>query len=323
MVWNRLLLPISVIGALSTTAAMAQTAPVVGFLNSASVSNYGQMAAAFREGLKQTGFVPGENVQIEYRWANDSYDKLPQLAKELVDRRVAVIFANSPSIPHAKNATSAIPIVFSSGDDPVRLGFVSSLNRPGGNVNGVAIMSNELAAKRLSILRDLVPNTRKVAVLFNTDFGPSSRFVAEVESAAKSLLIELRFLTAASEREIEDAFVALNADRPDALLIGPGPFLDSRRNLLISLAEKSNIPAGYETRASAEAGGLTSYGANVAEAYRQAGTYVGRILKGEKPSEMPVFLATKVEFIVNNRAAKALNIPVNPNLLSAADEVIE
>jgi putative ABC transport system substrate-binding protein len=302
---------------------MAQTAPVVGFLNSASVSNYGQMAAAFREGLKQTGFVPGENVQIEYRWANDSYDKLPQLAKELVDRRVAVIFANSPSIPHAKNATSAIPIVFSSGDDPVRLGFVSSLNRPGGNVTGVAIMSNELAAKRLSILRDLVPNTRKVAVLFNTDFGPSSRFVAEVESAAKSLLIELRFLTAASEREIEDAFVALNADRPDALLIGPGPFLDSRRNLLISLAEKSNIPAGHETRASAEAGGLTSYGANVAEAYRQAGTYVGRILKGEKPSEMPVFLATKVEFIVNNRAAKALNIPVNPNLLSAADEVIE
>jgi putative tryptophan/tyrosine transport system substrate-binding protein len=313
----------AVIGALSATAALAQTPPVIGFLNSASVSGYGPMAAAFREGLKQTGFVPGENVQIEYRWANDAYDNLPQLAKELVERRVTVIFANSPSIPHAKNATSSIPIVFSSGDDPVRLGFVDSLNRPGGNLTGVAIMSNELAAKRLSILRDLVPNTRKVTVLINTDFGPSSRFKADVESAAKNLSIELSFLNTASDREIEDAFVSLNADRPDALLIGPGPFLDSRRILLISLAEKSKIPAGYETRASAEAGGLTSYGANVADAYRQAGTYVGRILKGEKPSEMPVMLATKVEFIVNNKAAKALNIPLNANLLSAADEVIE
>ena len=243
MLWNRLFLPVSLIGALSATAALAQTTPVIGFLNSASVSGYAPMAAAFREGLKQAGFVPGENVQIEYRWANDSYDKLPQLAKELVERRVAVIFANSPSIPHAKNATSSIPIVFSSGDDPVRLGFVSSLNRPGGNLTGVAIMSNELAAKRLSILRDLIPNTRKVAVLINTDFGPSSRFKADVEGAAKNLSIELSFLNAASDREIEDAFGSLNADRPDAILIGPGPFLDSRRILLISLAEKSNIPS--------------------------------------------------------------------------------
>jgi putative tryptophan/tyrosine transport system substrate-binding protein len=161
--------------------------PVVGFLNSASPSGYAQMAAAFREGLKQTGFVPGESVQIEYRWANDSYDKLPELVQQLVQRRVAVIFANSPSIPHAKNATNSIPIVFTSGDDPVRLGFVASLNRPGGNLTGVAIMSNELAAKRLSLLRDLVPNTRRVAVLINADFGPSSGFRADVENAAKAL----------------------------------------------------------------------------------------------------------------------------------------
>jgi putative ABC transport system substrate-binding protein len=323
MVWKRLPWSICIAVAFGLTAAFGQSMPVVGFLNSASPSGYAQMAAAFREGLKQTGFVPGESVQIEYRWANDSYDKLPELVQQLVQRRVAVIFANSPSIPHAKNATNSIPIVFTSGDDPVRLGFVASLNRPGGNLTGVAIMSNELAAKRLSLLRDLVPNTRRVAVLINTDFGPSSGFRADVENAAKALPVDVTFLKAGSDREIEEAFALMSTDRPDALLIGPGPFLDSRRSLLISLAQNSSIPTGYETRASAEAGGLTSYGANVADAYRQAGTYVGRILKGEKPSEIPVALATKVEFIINGKTAKTLNLQVNPNLLSAADEVIE
>lgn len=323
MVWKVLLRSIYVFAAVSATPAYTQPIPVIGFLNSASPSGYAAMAAAFREGLKQAGFVPGENVQIENRWANDTYDKLPQFAQELVQRRVAVIFANSPSIPHVKNATGSIPIVFTSGDDPVRLGFVESLNRPGGNLTGVAIMSNELAAKRLSLLRDLIPNTRRVAVLINTDFGPSSRFRADVESAAKSLAIELTFQKTSSDQEIEDAFVSMNADRPDAILVGPGPFLDSRRSSLISLAEKSNIPAGYETRASAEAGGLTSYGANVADAYRQAGAYVGRILKGEKPAELPVALATKVEFIINGKTAKALRIDLNPSLLAVADEVIE
>jgi len=323
MVWKCLLRSIFVVAAASSTSVFAQTIPVVGFLNSASPTGYALMATAFRKGLKQAGFVPGENVNIEYRWANDSYDKLPGLAQELVQRGVAVIFANSPSIPHARNATNSIPIVFSSGDDPVRLGFIASLNRPGGNLTGVAIMSNELAAKRLSLLRDLVPNTRRIAVLINTDFGPSSRFRSDVEAAASNLAIEVSFHKTASDEEIAEAFASLNANRPDALLIGPGPFLDSRRNFLISLAEKSLLPAGYETRASAEAGGLTSYGADVADAYRQAGVYVGRILKGEKPSEMPVALATKVEFIINSKTAKALNIQINPNFLSAADEVIE
>ena len=306
-----------------SSAVAQQPRPLVGFLNSASPTGYAGMAASFRQGLKEAGFVEGENVLIEYRWANDDYSRLPDMANDLVKRGVAVIFANSPSIPHAKTATTTIPVVFSSGDDPVRLGFVASLNKPGGNVTGVAIMSGELASKRLALLCDLIPGTRKVAVLINTDFGPSGRFRTDVETAAKTLGVELNFLRASSDREIEEAFAALNQNKPDSLLVGPGPFLDSRRNQLVALAEKARLAAGYETRASAQAGGLTSYGANVVDAYRQAGTYVGRILKGEKPGEMPVALATKVEFVINLKTAKALNIQINQQLLTAADEIIE
>jgi putative tryptophan/tyrosine transport system substrate-binding protein len=281
------------------------------------------MAASFRQGLKEAGFVEGENVVIEYRWANDDYGRLPDMANDLVKRGVAVIFANSPSIPSAKAATRAIPVVFASGDDPVRLGFIESLNKPGGNMTGVAMMSNELAAKRLSLLCDLIPGTRKVAVLINTDFGPSGRFRTDVEAAARALGVELSFVPASNDREIEEAFAGLNQNKPDALLVGPGPFLDSRRNQLVPFAEKAGLAAGYETRASAHAGGLTSYGANIVDAYRQAGVYVGRVLKGEKPSEMPVALATKVEFVINLKTAKALNIQINQQLLNAADEIIE
>jgi putative ABC transport system substrate-binding protein len=313
------------IGVLWSSTLLAQQAkiPVVGFLNSASSTGYAGMAASFRQGLKEAGFVEGENVQIEYRWANDDYSRLPEMANDLVKRSVAVIFANSPSIPHAKAATSTIPVVFSSGDDPVRLGFVGSLNRPGGNTTGVAIMSNELAAKRLSLLCDLIPGTRKVAVLINTDFGPSGRFRTDVEAAAGTLGVELAFYPTTNDREIEEAFATLSRNKPDSILVGPGPFLDSRRIQLVASAEKANLAAGYETRASAQAGGLTSYGANVVDAYRQAGVYTGRILKGEKPGEMPVALATKVEFVINLKTAKALNIQINQQLLNAADEIIE
>src|SRR5260370_359757 len=216
--------------------------------------------------------------------ANGEYERLAALAADLVSRRINVIFANSPSIVAAKAATSTIPIVFVSGDDPVRLGFVASLNRPGGNATGVAILSGELGAKRLELLRELIPQAKTIAVLINSDFGPSARFRGDVERAAPALGLTLPFLQANNEGEIDAAFTSLAQARADALLVGPGPFLDSRRERLVALAAKIKIPAAYETRATAVAGGLTSYGASVGDAYRQASIYVGRILKSEKPA---------------------------------------
>jgi putative tryptophan/tyrosine transport system substrate-binding protein len=303
--------------------AQQTTLPLVGFLNSASADGYASMASAFRQGLKETGYIAGDNVAIEYRWADDRYDRLSALAADLVSRRVTVIFANSPSISAAKAATSTVPIVMMSGDDPVRLGFVASLSRPGGNVTGVAIRSGELASKRLGVLHELIPHAKTVALLINSDFGPSGSFQTNVQAAARARGLELQFLQANNEREIDAAFASLAQSRADALLVGPGLFLDSRRNLLVELAAKLAMPAGYETRATAVAGGLTSYGASVADGYRQAGTYVGRILKGEKPADLPVLLATKVELVINLRTAKTLGLTVSEKLLIAADEVID
>lgn len=297
--------------------------PVIGFLNSASADGYASMAAAFKQGLKETGYLEGTNVAIEYRWANDRYDRLPALANDLVNRRVTVIFANSPSIPAAKAATDTIPIIMMSGDDPVRLGFVASFNRPGGNITGVSILSGELAAKRLDLLRELVPHAKTIAILINSDFGPSGHFQSDVEAAARALRLSIEFLQANNEREIGEAFNTLTQTRADALLVGPGPFLDSRRDLLVSLAAKIAIPAAYETRSTAAVGGLMSYGADVEDGYRRAGRYVGRILKGEKPADLPVDQATKFEFVINLKAAKALGLEVPPTLLARADEVIE
>jgi putative ABC transport system substrate-binding protein len=306
-----------------TSRAQQTTLPVVGFLNSASANGYASMAAAFRRGLMETGYVEGNNVAIEYRWADDQYDRLPALATDLVSRRANVIFANSPSIAAAKAATKTIPIVMMSGDDPVRQGFVASFNRPGGNITGVSILSAELAAKRLDLLRELVPHAKSIAILINSDFGSSGNFRSDVEAAARALGLAIEFLQANNEREIDHAFNNLAQTRADALLVGPGPFLDSRRDLLVALAAKIAIPAGYETRATAVAGGLISYGADVADGYRRAGLYVGRILKGEKPAELPVDQATKFEFVINLKTAKALGLDVPPMLLARADEVIE
>ena len=221
------------------------------------------MAAAFKRGLKDAGYVEGQNVTIEYRWANNQYERLPALAADLVSRGVTVIFANSPSIPAALVATKTIPVIFNSGDDPVRLGFVASFSRPGGNATGVAILSGELAAKRLELLRELVPHSKVIAVLINSDFGPSSRFRADIEAAARALGLATSFLLASTAGEIEGAFNSLAQSQPDALLVGPGPFLDSQRDLLVASAAKIAIPAAYETRATAMAGGLVSYGADV------------------------------------------------------------
>src|SRR5579872_22186 len=297
--------------------------PLVGFLNSASPKNYGSMAVAFKQGLEEAGFVDGRNVIIDYRWADDRHDGLPALAADLVNRRVAVIFGNAPTIEQAKAATATIPIVFLVGEDPVRLGFVASFNRPGGNLTGISILSFELAAKRLELLLNLVPQAKLIAVLINSDFGPSSRFRTDVEAAARALKLAVQFLPANNEVDIDAAFTALAQAHADALLVGPGPFLDSRREQLVAFAAKNAIPAGYETRASALAGGLMSYGASVQDGYRQAGIYTGRILRGEKPADLPVLQLSKYELVINQRTAKALGITVPPALLIGADEVIE
>jgi putative ABC transport system substrate-binding protein len=306
-----------------TGHAQQTTLPVVGFLNSASADGYASMAAAFRQGLKDAGYLDGSNVTIEYRWAENQYDRLPALAADLVSRRVTVIFANSPSIAAAKAATTTIPITFLSGDDPVRLGFVASLNRPGGNATGVAILSGALAAKRLELLRELVPHARTIAILINSDFGASGRFQSDVEAAARALGLAIQFLQTNNEREIDGAFNSLAQARADALLVGPGPFLDSRRELLVALAAKTAIPAGYETRATAVAGGLISYGADVGDGYRQAGIYTARILKGANPNDLPVVQPTKFELVINLKTAKALGLAVPRPLLTLADGVIE
>ena len=281
------------------------------------------MAAAFKQGLVEAGYVDGSNVIIEHRWAEDRYDRLPALVADLVSRRVAVIFGNAPTIEQAKAATTTIPIVFLSGDDPVRLGFVASYNRPGGNLTGVSILSFELAAKRLELLLNLVPQARLIAILINSDFGPSGRFRADIESAARALKLPVQFLPANNEPDIDAAFTALGQARADALLVGPGPFLDSRREQLVILAAKNGVPAAYETRATALAGGLMSYGASVQDGYRQAGIYTGRILKGEKPADLPVLQLSKYELVVNQKTARSLGITVPPALLIGADEVIE
>jgi putative ABC transport system substrate-binding protein len=303
--------------------AQESTMAAVGFLNSASADGYASMAAAFRRGLKEAGYAEGQNVTIEYRWADNQYERLAALAADLVNHRVKLIFANSPSIPAALAATKTIPIVFNSGDDPVRLGFVASLNRPGGNATGVAIFSGELAAKRLELLRELIPGSKTIAVLINVDFGPSARFRVDVEAAARVLGVATPILQASNLGDIETAFDSLAQTRPDALLVGPGPFLDSHRDLLIARAAKAAIPAAYETRASALAGGLVSYGADVGDAYRQAGVYAGRVLKGEKPADLPVVRVTKIELVINLKTAKALGLDLPAKILAVADEVVE
>jgi len=297
--------------------------PVIGFLNSASADGYAVMADAFKQGLKEAGYIEGQNVTIEYRWANNAYERLPGLAADLVKRKVDVIVANSPSIAPAIAATTTIPITFLSGDDPVRLGFVTSLAKPGGNATGVTIFSGGLAAKRLGLLRDLVPQAKLVAVLINSDWPAAVRFQTDVEQAARAVGLPIQILRANNEGEIDDAFNGLAQTQTGALLVGPGPFFDSRRDKLIALAAKAGLPAGYESRATAIVGGLVSYGASVQDGYREVGVYAGRVLRGEKPADLPVLQPTKFEFVINLKTAKTLGLTVPANVLNVADEVIE
>ena len=308
-------------------AARAQqgAAPVVGFLNSASPATYSHLLGAFRLGLKESGFIEGENVTIEYRWAENEFDRLPALARELVQRQVAVIAATGGihSALAAKAATSTIPIVFNIGDDPVRLGLVASVARPGGNVTGVNNFIYELVAKRLALLRELVPSAARVAVLVNPANAQTATTLRDVEAAARPAGLQIQIAKAGTAREIDAAFAALARDRVDGLFVPPDPLFISRRIQLVQLAARHALPATYPVRDFAEAGGLMSYGTNTADAWHQTGVYTGRILKGTAPAELPVLQPTKFELVINAQTARMLDLAVPPSLFATADEVIE
>jgi putative ABC transport system substrate-binding protein len=308
-------------------AARAQQAalPVIGFLNSTSPDGYTERLRGFRQGLKDAGYVERENVAIEYRWAENKFDRLPELAAELVRRPATVIVAtNTASAMAAKAATTMVPIAFITAEDPVRLGLVASLARPGGNLTGINFFTGELAAKQLELLRELVPAATRVAVLVNpANVTMAQSTLRDVEAPARTMELQIQILKASSSRDIDMAFAAFGRERPDALFLGPDPFLNSRRAQLVNLAARHAIPATFSNRDFAEVGGLMSYGADIVDAFRQVGVYAGRILKGAKPADLPVVQATKFELVINHQTARMLGITVPTTLLASADEVIE
>jgi ABC-type uncharacterized transport system substrate-binding protein len=299
------------------------TRPVIGFLNGSSAWEYAYVVAAFRQGLKETGYVEGENVFIEYRWAEGHYERLPTLAADLLSRRVAVIAANAPAAVAAKAATTSVPIVFVTAADPVKIGLVASLNRPGSNLTGVGLLSVELAPKKLQMLHELVPNVRTVALLVNSANPNAQTQSRDLQTAAQALGLQVHVVHANSDSDLEKAFGELVRLQVGALVIGTDGFLNSRSEHLATLTTRHSIPTIFQYREFTAAGGLMSYGTSLTETYRLVGAYVGRILQGEKPSDLPVQQATKVELIINLRTAKALGIDVPPTLLARADEVIE
>jgi putative tryptophan/tyrosine transport system substrate-binding protein len=314
--------------ALLPLAARAQqaTKPVVGFLSSRSPEESAVHTAAFIRSLSEAGFVDGQNVSIVFRWAEGRYERLPTLAKELVDRRVSAIMAGggTPSARAAKDATANIPIVFVLGDDPVKLGLTASFNRPGGNLTGVSFLTGELGAKRLGLICELVPEVSTVALLLNPN-NPSGAesHRQDVQAAAQAQGRRLLVLNVASEADFEANFAALKQERAGALIVENDPFFDSQRDRIMSLAVRYAVPAIYHIREFPAAGGLMSYGASLADSYRQAGNYAGRILKGEKAADLPVLQPTRFELVINLNTAKALGLTVSPSLLARVDEVIE
>jgi len=309
-------------------AARAQQSamPVIGFLNPTSPDTMTDRLRGFREGLNDTGLVEGQNVAIDYRWADNQIDRLQALAGELVRRQVAVIATTGSSAPAlaAKAATTTIPIVFNVSEDPVRLGLVASLARPGGNVTGVNFFSGELAAKRLELLRQLVPGAARVAVFVNpSNASNTETTLRDIEVAGRAGGLQIQVFNAITPREIDAAFATSMRGRPDVLFVGIDPFLSSRRVQIVQLAARHMIPAIYSGRHFAEVGGLMSYGSNLTDAYRQVGVYAGRIIKGAKPAELPVVQPSKFELVINVQTARMLGLTVPQSLLSTADEVIE
>ena len=301
-----------------------QELPVVGFANSSSALSQALMVAAYRKGLEEAGYVEGKNVLIESRWADGQYDRLPEFMADLIKRKVAVIMAGGPPAAlAAKAATSTIPVVFTTGDNPVQTGLVTSLSRPGGNVTGVNVLYTDLESKKLGLLRDVVPQVGLVAALVNQTRPVATSQTAELQAAAQKFGQRIQIINVATEQDLEPAFASMVQLKVGALLQGADPFFNTVRDQIVSLAARHAIPAIYEQRAFVAAGGLMSSGTNLADAYRQAGVYTGRILKGEKPADMPVVQATKFELVLNLKTAKALSLNIPSGLLTIADEIIE
>jgi putative tryptophan/tyrosine transport system substrate-binding protein len=319
-------------GLASTTAAWPVRArgqqrarPMIGFLSSAAPGPFKQFVEAFRRGLNETGFIEDQNVTIDYRWAEGRFDRLPALATDLVQRNVAVITATGgpPSALAAKAATSTIPIVFNVASDPIKLGLVASLNHPGGNATGVNLFSVAVEPKKLEFLHELVPKTPIIGVFVNPRNTNAETIVAEVESAARTLGLQINVVKVSTTDEFGVAFTSLVQQTAGALLVAADPFFTAQREMLVALAAQYTIPAIYEWREFAVAGGLMSYGTNLSEAYHQVGVYTGRILKGEQPSDLPVVQPTKFDLVINLKTVRALGLDMPAKLLALADEVIE
>jgi len=299
--------------------------PMIGFLSSRSPEDSTHLIPAVAAGLAEGDYVEGRNLSIEFRWARGRYDLLPTMAAELVSRRVAVLITagGEPSALAAKRATSTIPIVFGIGGDPVALGLVESFSRPGGNATGVTLLTNLMEPKRLGLLRELVPGVPLIGVLLNPKFAPASRQLQQVEEAARNIDQRILVANASTDEELETAFAALTSERVGALLVTADPYFDTRRERIVGFAARHRLPAIYQFREYAIAGGLLSYGVSITDAYRQYGVYTARILKGAKPADLPVLQPTKFETVINLKTAKALGVKISDNLLSLADEVIE
>jgi putative tryptophan/tyrosine transport system substrate-binding protein len=315
-------------GALTAPRALGaqqKAVPVLGFLSSTSPGPYAAFVAAFRQGLSDTGYVEGQNLTIEYRWAEGSYDRLPALVVDLVGRKVDLIAAGGgiPSALAAKTATSTIPIVFAVGTDPVGDGLVASLARPGGNLTGVSFLLVELMPKRLELLSELVPQAGVIALLVNPNNANAEHIIPGVQEAARTKGVQLQILKAATESEIDAAFATLVELKAGALIVGSDPFFNSRRELLVAQAARHTVPAIYEGRQFVAVGGLISYGTSLTAVYRQASVYAGKILKGAKPADLPVQQPTTFELVVNLKTAKALGLTISPLILARVDEVIE
>jgi putative ABC transport system substrate-binding protein len=309
-------------------AARAQQAgmPVIAFIDATSAVASARLTAAFRKGLNETGYTEGRNVAVEYHWLEGRYDRLPALLAELVGRRVAVIATpgSTPAALAAKAATTTIPIVFGVGEDPVKLGLVANLARPGGNATGVNFFVSEVVRKRLGLLRDLIPRAVRIAVMINPgNAATAEATLREVQKAADALGLQIHVVNASTSDEINAAFATISHERAEALFLGPDAFFNSRRVQLVTLSARDRIPTVYGTRDYVEVGGLMSYGTNITDSFSQAGVYVGKILNGTKPAELPVIQSTKFEFVINLQTAKALSLDVPSGLLLAADEVIE